>query len=320
MPDSSSSLPAPSVPLTKFDDPDVTATGEPRATVSLTLLATLWLNTGSLCNIACDNCYIESSPTNDRLAYLSAAEARSYLDEIEALGMDVSEIGFTGGEPFMNPEFTEMLEETLARGFRALVLTNAMKPLHHRRSRLVDLQRRYGEGLTLRVSMDHYTSEGHEQVRGAGTWAPMLEGLRWLAAEGFDVRVAGRTFWAEGVDSLRAGFGRLFTAEGVPIDAWQPDHLVLFPEMDTHSDAPEITTRCWDILGVSPESVMCASSRMVVKRKESDRPTVVPCTLLPYDPRFEMGSTLEEARGPVKLNHPFCAQFCVLGGASCSAA
>jgi len=31
-----------------------------------------------------------------------------------------------------------------------------------------------------------------------------------------------------------------------------------------------------------------------------------------------MGANLKEAVGPVKLNHPFCAQFCVLGGASCS--
>jgi hypothetical protein len=42
------------------------------------------------------------------------------------------------------------------------------------------------------------------------------------------------------------------------------------------------------------------------------------CTLLPYDPRFEIGITLTEASGVVALNHPHCAAFCVLGGASCS--
>ena len=45
---------------------------------------------------------------------------------------------------------------------------------------------------------------------------------------------------------------------------------------------------------------------------------VVPCTLLPYDPTFEMGTTLASAAGVVKLNHPHCAKFCVLGGGSCS--
>jgi hypothetical protein len=42
------------------------------------------------------------------------------------------------------------------------------------------------------------------------------------------------------------------------------------------------------------------------------------CTLLPYDPAFELGRDLSEAMGEVKLNHPHCARFCVLGGAACS--
>jgi hypothetical protein len=40
---------------------------------------------------------------------------------------------------------------------------------------------------------------------------------------------------------------------------------------------------------------------------------------LPYDAQFKMGARLADAASPVKLNHPFCAQFCVLGGGSCSA-
>ena len=35
----------------KFRDPDLTAAGEPRARVPLDALRTLWINTGSLCNI-----------------------------------------------------------------------------------------------------------------------------------------------------------------------------------------------------------------------------------------------------------------------------
>jgi hypothetical protein len=59
---------------------------------------------------------------------------------------------------------------------------------------------------------------------------------------------------------------------------------------------------------------------MVVKRKGSDRPAVVACTLIPYDKSFELGPTLKDASRGVALNHPHCARFCVLGGASCSAA
>jgi hypothetical protein len=59
---------------------------------------------------------------------------------------------------------------------------------------------------------------------------------------------------------------------------------------------------------------------MVVKRKGAAQPTVLSCTLIPYDPAFEMGATLAEAARAVPLNHPHCAKFCVLGGASCSRA
>ena len=80
----------------KFRDPLVTAKGETRATVALSALRTLWVNTGTLCNITCRNCYIESSPKNDALAYLTAAELREYLDEIARDALPVEEIGFTG--------------------------------------------------------------------------------------------------------------------------------------------------------------------------------------------------------------------------------
>jgi hypothetical protein len=88
--------------------------------------------------------------------------------------------------------------------------------------------------------------------------------------------------------------------------------------MDAAADVPEITEACWGILGKSPESVMCATSRMIVKRKGEAHPVVLACTLLPYDSRFELGRTLTAASGAVPLNHPHCAKFCVLGGGSCS--
>jgi hypothetical protein len=146
----------------------------------------------------------------------------------------------------------------------------------------------------------------------------MIEGLNWLSANDFNVSVAGRTCWGEPEDQLREGYARLFEKLGVRIDHENVDELVLFPEMDESADVPEITRGCWEILGKSPDDVMCASSRMVLKRKGAFHPTVVCCTLIPYDERFEMGRTLAEASKVVKLNHPHCSRFCVLGGGACS--
>jgi len=82
---------------------------------------------------------------------------------------------------------------------------------------------------------------------------------------------------------------------------------------------PEITTACWNILDVNPKDMMCASQRMVVRKKGAKAATVMPCTLLAYEDRFEMGQTLADAtKEPVHLNHRWCAEFCVLGGGSCS--
>jgi uncharacterized Fe-S cluster-containing radical SAM superfamily protein len=302
----------------KFRNPDWTAKGERRAAVALKGIRTLWFNTGTLCNLACTNCYIESSPTNDRLSYLTAAEVRRFLDELDA-DWRAEEIGFTGGEPFMNPELPAMLGDALRRGYRVLTLTNAMRPMLKMKRPLLDLKSRHGDRLALRVSIDHYSRELHELERGEHAWGRMLEGFRWLVAEGFNVAVAGRTFWQEDAERLRVGYGRLFAKEGAAIDPRDESRLVLFPEMDAAADVPEITTACWSILNVSPDAMMCASSRMVVRRKGEAAAKVLPCTLLPYDAQFEMGATLAEAAGEVKLNHPHCAKFCVLGGGSCSA-
>ncbi len=311
----------------KFADPDRTAKGEPRATVALKHLDTLWINTGTLCNITCRNCYIESSPSNDRLAYITAAEVAPFLAEAQALG--TREIGFTGGEPFLNPEFEAILTETLEGGFEALVLTNAMAPLQRPgvKAWLTGLRDRFGGKLTLRISLDHYTQALHDEERGPGAFGKTVEGTDWLATNGFHIAIAGRTCWNESREAAIAGYAALFARQGWPFNAHLARDLVLFPEMDGSLDVPEITPSCWSILKITPDAMMCAGSRMIVKRKDAPAPVVLPCTLLPYDERFEMGATLAEAAvarsamfddGAVKLAHPHCSRFCVLGGGSCS--
>lgn len=302
----------------KFTHPERTATGERRARVDLTGLRTLWFNTGTLCNLACRNCYIESSPRNDQLVYLTQSEVRRYLAEALQAYPELEEIGFTGGEPFMNPDILQMIEDALETGLRILVLTNAMRPMQRLSSALDELNRRHPGQLSIRVSLDHYTAAGHEDVRGPRSWEPAFEGLDWLVKSGFDLAIAARLMWGETEGGTRAGFAALFASRELPINATDPARLVLFPEMETDAEVPEITDSCWGILGKSPDDVMCASSRMVVRHKGSDQASVIACTLLPYAEAFDLGPTLAGARGPVRLNHRHCARFCVLGGATCS--
>jgi uncharacterized Fe-S cluster-containing radical SAM superfamily protein len=305
------------VPLNpdKFRHPDVTAKGEARAQVAMAGLTTLWFNTGTLCNLACKSCYIDSSPTNDALVYLTLEEVQQFLDEIAREGLPTQEIAFTGGEPFMNPDMVAMIDLSLERGFDVLVLTNAMRPMRRFEAQLLALADK--DRLTFRVSLDHHSQAVHEEERGSNSWLKALDGIGWLAGNGFKIAIAGRHLPQESDEDAQSGYGALFAEQKWGISPDSPA-LVLFPEMDALADVPEITTACWDILDVAPQSMMCASSRMVVRRKGEEAPRVAACTLLPYDPQFDMGATLAEASGSVKLNHPHCARFCVLGGASCS--
>jgi sulfatase maturation enzyme AslB (radical SAM superfamily) len=302
--------------MEKFQDRYKTAKGEDRAYVSLQQLETLWLNTGTLCNLECQNCYIESSPKNDRLVYLTVEDIKPYLDEIITDNLNTQMIGLTGGEPFLNPNIITILKTILELGLEVLVLTNANRVLKRHHKDLLELKELYGNRLNLRVSLDHFTKKYHDQERGTGAFDRTLEELKWLYDNGFNISLASRSLTSESREESMTGHQELLKKIGIKLDL--ENKLVIFPEMKSGKDVPEITTACWGILDKSPSDQMCATERMIVKRKGEDHAVVMPCTLLAYDDQFVLGNTLKSAKKDVYLNHRFCAEFCVLGGASCS--
>ena len=307
--------------LEKFTNKYLTANKERRASIPLNNPETLWINTGTLCNITCNNCYIFSSPKNDELIYFQDKFFIEYLEEIKSLNWPIEEIGFTGGEPFLNKEILIMSERALKDNYKILILTNAMQPMQRPEIKkgLRQLHSMYGNMLKLRVSIDHYKMEKHDEVRGKGSFSKTIEGVKWLMQEGIKTSVAGRNIWNIEEEVSRKGYEQLFSEYNFKIDAYDKNQTVLFPEMDEQNiEVPEITTQCWNILGKNPNSIMCSNSRMVVHRKGEEKPKVVACTLLPYEKEFELGDNLKTSENRVYLNHPHCAKFCVLGGASCS--
>ena len=299
----------------KFNNLTLTAEGKSRAFIEAKNLKTLWFNTGTLCNLTCKNCYIESSPTNDRLSYLNFDEYLKFMIEAKEEGLNLLEIGFTGGEPFLNKDFTKMLNHSVQQDVEVLVLTNAMKPMLNKRSEILNLNK---DKLTFRISIDHVDEKKHEKIRGQNSYKPMIEGVKWLRDNNFKMSLATRLMWGESEEQIRKKFKEFIIKYELPINASSTKDLVTFTEMDVKQDTPEITTECWSILNKKPESVMCSSSRMIVKKKGKEKPSVIACTLLPYDEAFDLGSTLKESMQRIYLNHPHCSKFCVLGGSSCS--
>ena len=302
----------------KFVNPKYTVKGEPRAQVTLSALRTLWFNTGTICNLTCTNCFMDSSPVNDQLSFLKLHEVETFLNEIEDRSLPTREIGFTGGEPFINPDLMSMLELCLEKKFRVLVLTNAMKPMMKSASPLVRLRHRFPDNLIVRVSIDHYDKKIHEMERGIGTWETAINGLIWLSNQHFECRVAGRRPALETEEQSRLGYAKLFSKHQIHINAEDPEQLVLFPEIDSSRPAQELSTTCLSTLNVERSHLMCSNSRMVIRRKNTNKPTVVACTLITQDQHFELGADLAGSNKTIALNHPFCTQFCVLGGATCS--
>jgi hypothetical protein len=174
------------------------------------------------------------------------------------------------------------------------------------------------ERLTFRVSIDHVDPKKHEAIRGQNSYEPMIEGLEWLRDNHFKMSLATRLMWDESEAQTRTNFKTFILKHDLPIDADSTKDLVTFTEMDVKQDTPEITTECWTILNKNPESIMCSSSRMIVKKKGNEKPSVIACTLLPYDEAFDLGSNLKQSMQKIYLNHPHCSKFCVLGGSSCS--
>ena len=298
----------------KFSNKQYTISGEKRAYVNFNGLKTLWFNTGTLCNLSCKDCYIESSPRNDRLLYLSHEDVCKYLNEIETSNINCKSIGITGGEPFMNKDIIKIISTCLNKDRELLILTNAMQPLQNKKCMLLNFQE--NKNLKFRISLDHYTKEKHEKIRGKNSWDKTINGVIWLHNNNFNISIASRSLY-ENEKLLRKGYKNLFEQLNLNLDACNNNDLVLFPEMNNYADTPEITTACWSLLGVNPNNLMCSNSRMIVKRKENNKTHVVACTLLPYTKEYDYGEDLNNSFKTTYLNHPHCSKFCVLGGANC---
>ncbi len=299
-----------------FINKNFTSLGKPRAYVELKKIENLWFNTGTLCNLKCNDCYIESSPTNKNLQYINLKEVKKYIKEIKDNNFGTKHIGLTGGEPFMNPFILDILHYLLKQKLKVLVLSNGMRPIKLKFQHLLILPNL--SNLTIRISVDHYKKNYHESIRGLNTWKQLIDNIIWLNNKGLNLKIASKLNKNESEESLRNGFSKLFKKNKLSIDAFDKNQLIVFPIMNSKKNATEITQDCWKILNKSPENIMCSNSRMIVKRKNEIDTKVLSCTLITKDKSFELGKDLVSSEKKVFLNHPFCSQFCVLGNSSCS--
>src|SRR5882762_4802074 len=162
-------------------------------TQELDHLDTLWFEiAGTHCNLRCNHCFISCSPENHTLGMMTLEQFLPHLQDAVRLG--VKEFYFTGGEPFANPDLLKILEATLQVG-PATVLTNATLFSRQFVTQLVSMRDASIYSLELRVSMDGFSPETNDPLRGPGTFKRIMRGIKLLLDGGFLPIITAMRSW-----------------------------------------------------------------------------------------------------------------------------
>ena len=273
----------------------------PPPTVQIHHLDQLWFQVaGTLCNLTCHHCFISCSPKNDTLGYLTLAEVERYLTQSIELG--VREYYFTGGEPFLNPDFVPMLLRTLQLG-PATVLTNGTVLQDGWLATLRAAEQQSEYSLEFRVSVDGFTAETNDPIRGKGTFDRAMRGIVKLVSYDFlPIITATRTWPLEQDNDVLKGFVDMLRARGYP----RPRFKIL-PTL--HRGAEVERTRGYRdderitqdmLVGFDTSQLVCEHSRVV-----SDRGVHV-CPILVDSEDSRMGDTLNDSLRPFPLHAAAC--------------
>lgn len=290
-----------------------TSGGEPRGYIQPKRLRELWFHTGTTCNLRCPFCLEGSKPGDNRINAITFDEARPFIDEALTLGCE--QFSFTGGEPFIIPEFVKILAYALEHR-PCLVLTNGTEPLLNRLAELLPLRDK-PHRLKFRISLDYPDPPKHNKGRGPGTFEKSVDCLGRLHEYGFDISIARQMEKGEDIPAVDALFYPFLEAVGVPKDI----NIVSFPDFLTPgetAEVPEITEHCMTAYQTEEvrDAYMCTDTKFVLKKE--GRMRVYACTLVDDDDDYDLGHTLTESMSTrVMLKHHRCYS-CFAFGASCS--
>jgi molybdenum cofactor biosynthesis enzyme MoaA len=273
-------------------------------------LDTLWIQvTGTLCNIACQHCFISCGPKATRIPVMSVAEVQRALDEGRDAGM--RQVYFTGGEPFLHPEIRTLVERAL--DVAALtVVTNGILIDDAVAGWLAAAFERSRNSLDVRVSLDGMNAAQNDPVRGRGTFEQIVAALTRLGAAGLSpvVTVVEHEPELEGADA-RAGFLDFVRGLGIrrPRIKFLPLLRIGREERRTHGYAHRLGDE--PLPPAVESSLLCASARCVTAQG------VFTCPILVEEESARLGATVVEAARPIRLGWSAC-QTCVLDGLRCN--
>ena len=280
--------------------------------LALDHLDNLWFQiAGTICNLRCNHCFISCSPENGALGMMTFEQFLPYLHEAIRLG--VKEFYFTGGEPFANSDLLKVLEATLQVG-PATVLTNATLFSSQVVKELASIRDASIYSLELRVSMDGFSPETNDPIRGPGTFNRIMRGLKLLLDGGFLPIITAMRSWPIEQDNAQlVGFKTSLAEIG-----YRYPRIKLLPSLKIgrealrdhgYSEHDYLTESM--MVGYDKSQLMCSNSRVVSSRG------VHVCPILVDQPDSLLGQRLSSAKQQFKLRYQACLT-CYQYGALCS--
>jgi radical SAM protein with 4Fe4S-binding SPASM domain len=127
------------------------------------------------CNLRCPLCHVGSGKLKRHPRNLTLSEFETILNKLPNT-VRVLQL-WNQGEPFMNPEFLDMVRLASIKGYHTITSTNA-----HFLTQNGTPQAVTESGLNeLVVSLDGYNNETYEPVRKGGTLSTVLQGMKEVA-------------------------------------------------------------------------------------------------------------------------------------------
>jgi mycofactocin biosynthetic radical S-adenosylmethionine protein MftC len=131
------------------------------------------------CNLSCIHCLSDSG--NRNVAEMSTDDCRRVIDELAA--MKVFQFNIGGGEPFMRPDFLDLMDYAHVKGIVTCISTNGT--LIDR-----DIAKRLNHPLVyIQVSLDGATPESNDPIRGKGSFQNVLRALDYLREWDIEVSI-----------------------------------------------------------------------------------------------------------------------------------
>lgn len=146
----------------------------------------VWLYSNYNCNLACSYCLTESSPHSER-RMLTPELMRTVATEAAALGF--TDLGITGGEPFLLPWLTETVIE-MAKSLPVVVNTNGTL---FGGGRLASVAVLADSAAALQISLDSHLADVNDEARGEDNFRKVIEAVPRLVERGVEVRIATTT-------------------------------------------------------------------------------------------------------------------------------